>query len=145
MTNDINASSEFGLDGTVSITTPEVDAVQGATESLTNIVAPEQTTTQACQANSEPIAASNLIINGREGAQSRPDSVLNSDNIFIDGENTNKNKTAYNLPQVINTSQGHITLAKGVVETPDGRIVLSPYPTDNQAERLPSSSANCSS
>ncbi len=143
LTNDINASSEFGLDGTVSITTPEVDAIQGATESLTNIVAPEQTTTQACQANSEPIAASNLIINGRGGLQSKPDSILNSDNIFIDGENTNQ--AAYNLPQVINTSQGHITLARGVVKTPDGRIVLSPYPTDNQAERLPSSSANCSS
>ena len=145
LTNDINASSEFGLDGTVSITISEVDAIQAATELPSNIVAPEQTTTQACQANIEPIAASNLIINGRQ-VRSKPDYVLNSDNIFIDGENTNENtnKAADNLPRVINTSQGHITLARGVAKTPDGKIVLSPYPTDNQAERLPSNSANCS-
>ena len=56
--NDIDASSRFSLDGTVTINTPDINPIQGATELPTNIVVSEETTQQACRANRE-LAAQN--------------------------------------------------------------------------------------
>ncbi|MEO0013511.1 MAG: hypothetical protein RLZZ535_1900, partial [Cyanobacteriota bacterium] len=49
--NDIDASSRAeGLDGTVNIDTSDINPVQGATELPSNVVEPEQTTAQTCEA-----------------------------------------------------------------------------------------------
>ena len=141
-TNEFDASSDFGLDGTVSITTPDVNALQGATELPSNIVVPEQTTSQACQANRETQAANRLIINGKGGIPPTPFEPLNSAYISINGKNTNELTSI--SPQAIPTAQGDIIPARGVVKTKDGRIILSAHPTDNQGNRLPQSSPNCS-
>lgn len=139
-TNDINASSEVsGLDGTVKITTPNINPIQGATELPSNVVEPEQTTAQACQANRELAAKNGFVIKGKGGIPPAPDLPLNSHNISINGESPNYTPS---IPQPIETSKGKIQPARGVVVTESGEVILTAYRTDNLGERIPGS-VNC--
>jgi filamentous hemagglutinin family protein len=139
-TNDIDASSEFGLDGTVSIFTPDINPVQGATELPSNIVEAEQTTQQACEANRETEAKNGLVINGKGGIPAPPDQPLTSQNLLINGEVT----SASAIPEPIETSDGKkVHLARGIKFTKDGGVILTPYPTNNAGERIPEIKPNC--
>ncbi len=138
-TNDINASSEFSLDGNVTINTPDLNPVRGTTELPQNIVAPEQTTAQACQANREIAAKNRLNILGKGGIPPAPDLPLDSHNIAIAGEFDPTSA----IPQPIETSQGKIQPARGVKVTESGEIILTAYRTNNLGERIWSSSVNC--
>ena len=73
-TNDIDASSEFNLDGTVNINTPDLNPIQGATELPNNVLEAEQTTAQACNADRESVAQNSLILKGKGGLPAAPDS-----------------------------------------------------------------------
>ncbi|MGL5792970.1 MAG: filamentous hemagglutinin N-terminal domain-containing protein, partial [Waterburya sp.] len=139
-TNDIDASSEFGLDGTVAIFTPDINPVQGATELPSNIVEAEQTTAQACQASRETEAKNSLIVRGKGGIPATPDQPLTSQNLIIDGQYTD---ATYITPQPVKTSQGMIQLARGIKIAKNGQVTLTAYPTNNAGERLPERRVNC--
>ncbi|MGL5835837.1 MAG: filamentous hemagglutinin N-terminal domain-containing protein, partial [Waterburya sp.] len=139
-TNDIDASSEFGLDGTVAIFTPDINPVQGATELPSTVVEAEQTSAQACQASRETEAKNSLIVRGKGGIPATPVQPLTSQNLIINGEIT----SASAIPEPIKTSQGKIQLARGIKFTDDGRVILTAYPTNNAGERLPEGRVNCS-
>ncbi|MGL5795960.1 MAG: filamentous hemagglutinin N-terminal domain-containing protein, partial [Waterburya sp.] len=140
LTNDINASSQVrGLDGTVSIFTPDINPVQGATELPSNVVEPEITTAQACKANRETLANNSLIVRGKGGMPITPDQPLTSQNLLINGEIT----SASAIPEPIETSQGKIQLARGIKVSEDGGVILTAYPTNNAGERLPAGRINC--
>ena len=139
-TNDINASSEVsGLDGTVDISTLDVDPVQGATELPTNIVVPEETTQQACQSNREAEAQNGLNIVGKGGVPPAPELPLNSLNTVSNGE-MNPVST---IPAPIETSRGKIQPARGIEVTPSGVVRLTAYATNNAGDRLPQIESNC--
>jgi filamentous hemagglutinin family protein len=139
-TNDINASSDvFGLDGTVTINTPDINPVQGTTELPNNVVEAERTTEQTCQANRETTTKNSLVVNGKGGLPDTPDQPLTSQNLIINGEVT----SAYAIPEPIETSQGKIQLARGIKFTKDGGIILTPYATNNAGERIPEGRINC--
>ena len=139
-TNDINASSEVsGLDGTVDISTLDIDPVGGATELPINLVVPEQTTAQACQSDREAAAKNGLNIKGKGGVPPAPELPLNSLNTTIEGEYTDSISAT---PQPIKTSKGEIQPARGIKKTKNG-IILTAYPTDNQGDRLPEIKPNC--
>jgi filamentous hemagglutinin family protein len=138
-TNDIDASSDFGLDGTVSIFTPDLNPVQGATELPSNIVEAEQTTAQTCQASRETTAKNSLIVKGKGGIPATPDQPLTSQNLIIDGEIN----SASAIPEPVKTSQGMIQLARGIKVAKDGDVILTAYPTNNAGERLPEGRINC--
>ncbi len=140
-TNDINASSEFGLDGSVSIFTPDVDPVKGTTELPSNVIEPEDTTAQACEANRGIAATSSLTIEGKGGIIPEPGLPLNSLDVIVNGE-TNPTST---IPEPIETSQGKIQPARGIKVTESGEIILTAYPTNNAGERIPDGSINCGS
>ncbi|MGL5834299.1 MAG: filamentous hemagglutinin N-terminal domain-containing protein [Waterburya sp.] len=139
LTNDIAASSNFGLDGTVNLNIAEVNPIQGTTQLPSNVIEPEQTTEQACQANREAAAQNGLIINGKGGIPAPPDQPLTSQNLIINGEIT----SASAIPEPIETSQGKIQLARGIKVTKDGGVILTAYPTNNAGERLPQGRINC--
>ena len=139
-TNDIDIQSQTGLDGTISIFTPDVNPVQKATELPNNIIAPEQTTAQACQANRELAAKNGLNIAGKGGVPPAPDLPLDSRNISINGKYNNSTST---IPQPVKTSQGKIQPARGIKVTEDGGIILTAYRTNNAGDRLPDESINC--
>ena len=143
-TNDINASSQFGLDGTISIFTPDVDAIRGATELPSNVIKPEQSLTQACQSDRISGKVSGLNIKGKGGVPPEPIEPMNSDAILVNGKVTNLNPQVQSLDiKPIKTGIGDIYPARGVIKTEDGRIILTAYPTDNIDTRTPNGSANC--
>ena len=136
--NDIDASSEFSLDGTVTINTPDINPIQGATELPTNVIVPEQTTAQACQANREIAAQNGLNITGRGGILPEPGSPLDSQNIIGDSDNSNSA-----IPAPIETAQGKIQPARGIKVTESGQIILTAYRTNNAGDRLFETNSNC--
>ncbi|MGL6343162.1 MAG: beta strand repeat-containing protein, partial [Waterburya sp.] len=137
LSNDINASSNFNLDGTVSINTSRVNPLQGATELPSNVVEPKQNTAQTCSVNREGKANNSLAIAGRGGVHPAPDAPLNSENI------SNENPAQATIPQPLETRQGKIQPAMGIKVTESGRIVLTAYRTDNAGERIPEEKINC--
>ncbi|MGL5942631.1 MAG: filamentous hemagglutinin N-terminal domain-containing protein [Waterburya sp.] len=139
-TNDIDASSDFGLDGTVAIFTPDINPIQGATELPSNIVEAEQATAQACQASRETEAKNSLIVRGKGGIPATPVQPLTSQNLIIDGQYTD---ATYITPQPVKTSQGMIQLARGIKIAKNGQVTLTAYPTNNAGERLPEGKINC--
>ena len=138
-TNDIDASSDFGLGGSVSIFTPDINPVQGITELPNNVVEPEQTTAQTCEANRETVAKNGFTIKGRGGIPSLPTSPLNSENISVNNET---NPTSV-VPAPIETSQGKIQPARGIKVTESGEVILTAYRTNNAGERIPEIKRNC--
>lgn len=136
--NDIDASSRFSLDGTVTINTPDINPIQGATELPTNVIVPEQTTAQACQANREIAAQNGLNITGRGGILPEPGLPLNSQNIIVNGDDPNSA-----IPAPVKTARGKIQLARGIKVTEDGTVILTPYRTNNAGVRLPEINSNC--
>jgi large exoprotein involved in heme utilization and adhesion len=142
--NDIDASSDFGLDGTISITTPGVNPVQGATELPNTPVEPEQTTAQACSVNQETGKPNGLTVKGKGGVPPAPDLPLNSQAIIFNGKDvtTQTNQDQYPEIKPIPTSKGDIIPAQGVIVTEDGRVILTAYRTDTNT-RVPQGSANC--
>jgi large exoprotein involved in heme utilization and adhesion len=138
-TNDIDASSDFGLDGIVSIFTPDINPIQGATELPSNTVEPEKTADQTCEAG-RGTANNGLAIAGKGGVTPAPDTPLNSENII----SAEQNPAAFAIPEPIETSQGKIQPARGITVTKSGHIVLTAYPTNNAGERIPNL-PNCNS
>ena len=140
VTNDIDASSGVGLDGTVSITTPEVDVLQSVIELPSSVVEPEQTVAQVCEAERGNIARSGLTLKGKGGIPPEPTAPLNSDVILTQKQNP---QASYPDIKPIKTSIGDLMPARGVIKTESGEVILTAYPTDNLDRRTPSIKANC--
>jgi large exoprotein involved in heme utilization and adhesion len=140
LTNDINASSQvIGLDGNISINTPDLNPVRGTTELPTNIVEPEETTAQACRANRETATKNDLTIDGKGGIVPAPELPLNSLNVRVKGETS--------IPpspqaQSVSSSSGEIFPAQGVEVTRDGQVILTAYARNNN-QRGYNGSLNC--
>jgi len=143
-TNDIDASSQTGLAGNISINIFNPDVIEGIIELPVNIVAPEKTTPAACQSDLTSDKPSGLTVKGKGGVPPAPDLPLNSQTIMVNGKDvtTETNQAQYHEIKPIPTSHGDILPAQGVVVTKDGRVILTAYRTDTTA-RVPQSSANC--
>ena len=142
--NDIDASSEFSLDGTVSINTPDLNPIQGATELPTNVVEPDQTVAQACAASRNASGANSFVVKGKGGVPPLPTAPIDLEMIRINGELVaNPTNTAMNSSYAIPTSQGYITPARGVIKTADGQIILTSVPISGHTSRTPNGSINC--
>lgn len=139
-TNDINASSDFGLDGSVSIDVPDVTSLQGVSELSTNIVVPEETPAQACRANREIAAKNGLTIKGKGGVPPAPELPMESLNAYVNGQSNNSTSA---IPQPVETSIGKIQPARGIKVTKKGGIILTAYRTNNQGDRLLTIETSC--
>ena len=80
-TSDINASSEFGVDGAVEIDTPDLDPSRGLVSLPTVPVDPE--VAQACTPGGSQVQ-SEFVVTGRGGLPANPNEVLSSDAISVD-------------------------------------------------------------
>jgi filamentous hemagglutinin family protein len=138
-TNDIDASSEFGLNGTVEIFTPDSVPLQAAIELPSNVVEAEQSAAQVCSADREGKVNNGLAIAGKGGITPTPDAILNSDNIITSNESSGTSA----IPEPIETSQGKIQPARGIMVTKSGKIILTAYRTNNAGERIPEIKPNC--
>ena len=146
LTNDINASSQFSLDGNVTINTPDINPLQGVTELPSNVVEAKQTTAQACRRDQLTGKTSGLVVKGKGGIPVQPIEPMNSDTILTQGQTSTDEKPQTHAPELkpIKIDDQEIYPARGVIKTDDGRIILTAYPTDNLDTRTPQISANCS-
>ena len=81
VTNDINASSEFGLQGNITINTPEVDPTSGLIELPQAVTDPSD---QISQNPCEQTIGSEFIITGKGGIPPSPHNNLSSDVVRVD-------------------------------------------------------------
>ena len=82
-TNDIDASSEFGSDGTVAIDQPDVDPSRGLNVAPPDFVDASRLVAQGCQSEGA-IASGRLVITGRGGIALAPATVPSGGSTFID-------------------------------------------------------------
>jgi filamentous hemagglutinin family protein len=78
--SDINASSQLGLNGSVSLSNPEVQPDSGLVELPENLVDASQQVAQTCAATS----ASRFVATGRGGIPENPTQALSSDRTWND-------------------------------------------------------------
>ncbi len=129
-TNDIDASG--GVDGEVTITTPDVDITRGALKTLQNISNTEQIVAQACQVANSSSNSGSFNILGKGGVPLSATAPLNSDSIIVDAASTTPNlQTQPPNIKPIKTQYGDILIARGIIKTEDGRVILTAYPTHN--------------
>lgn len=138
--NDINASSDVtGLDGTVTIDTPDVDPAEGTTDLPSNVIEPKKISAQACNAKIAKTKKNSLTVAGKGGIPRSPESPLNSESIIVDGSTAD---IASAVEQPIMPNNRQLVPARGVKITKDGNIILTASRTEESA-RTPNNSRNC--
>ena len=139
-TNDIDARSDFGLDGSISISTPDLNPIERAAELPTNLVEQEQTTAQACANDRGTAARNSFTIKGKGGVVPDPALPLNSLNPV-----NSETDAASDIPAPIETASGKIQLARGIEITESGEVRLVAYRTNDAGDRIREIKPNCGS
>ena len=125
-TSDITASSEFGVDGTVDINTPDIAPSQGLVSLPTVPVDAE--VAQACAPGGSQ-AQSEFVVTGRGGLPPNPTEALSSDAIQVDWVTLNpkEDNRASPLPATNPTSPAPdpIVEAQGWVTGNHGEVILT--------------------
>jgi filamentous hemagglutinin family protein len=162
-TNDIDASSQFGLAGNVFINNINSDPTQGLVQSTENVVEPDETVSQACSGSGD-IAGNNnsFTIVGRGGLPQAPTEPLNS--TIIAGDSGTKraeekrgrgaeenNNSSLEESESVNAIESKTPIdsndlvpARGMMINEKGQVVLTRYPTPNASDRSISQSNSCS-
>jgi large exoprotein involved in heme utilization and adhesion len=143
--NDIDASSQFGSPGNVTLNIP-LDPSRGLTELPSNFVDPTGQIVQGCPAVGKN-GGSRFVVTGRGGVPPTPDDVLTLDTVLDDlgtlVEDTQM-QGKEEMETVQNQVPNRIIEAQGWVKTADGQIILvaeSPNATPSGNWNNP---ANCS-
>ena len=151
LTNDIDASSAFGVSGNVSIITPDVEVFQGVVELPTNVTEADTVASNACSTGPQS-ETSSFVVQGKRGIAPRPDELLSTDLLLINGEaktsSTPQTRTSSPLAATqihsISTAMGEIILAQGAIVTEDGQVILTSEPQLNSSDpRTSNNSVNC--
>lgn len=147
MTNDLDVSSEFGFDGSLSLNTPDVDTTGGVTDLSVGAIATGDEVKQACSANS--VDNSSLSLKGRGNIPTEPTSVLSSDYLFSadqvtqTSQNNPQNTDLEEEAQPIITAQGKIYPARGLKVTEAGAIILTRLPNQSSKQSAPNIASGC--
>ncbi|MEM9271951.1 MAG: filamentous hemagglutinin N-terminal domain-containing protein [Cyanobacteria bacterium P01_F01_bin.143] len=150
-TNDIDASSEFGFDGDVSLNTPDIGGAKGLVQFSPNIVRVNEDFASVCGAT-RVAEGSSFTIKGRGGIPPQPIEIFTAEGIILNNgssrtsQSRNKADLTIALQQQyppIMTSQGEVYPARGLVIGENGKISLTRYPT-TYTQRALELSQNCS-
>ena len=153
-TNDLDVSSQEGLEGTISITTPDVDSTKGLTELPTTTIELGDTIAQVCSPTGTNTTASSFNITGKGGVPPLLTDPFTADKIYIDGEavslsEAEEEKEDRKFVTVIEREEpfrlADVVPARGMIIKENGDVILTAYPTPNTTGRIPSNSANCHS
>ncbi|MGL5875064.1 MAG: filamentous hemagglutinin N-terminal domain-containing protein, partial [Xenococcaceae cyanobacterium] len=149
-TNDIDASSEFGLQGQVAIETPDINPSQITIQSPDKIVEPDEVTAQACAASgSGEFAKSNsFTVTGKGGKLQNAFQPLRGETIRIGGKTVGaearireEDKETSRRGEKIDSAR--IVPARGWFVNSKGQVILTRYPTPNTSERTATKLADC--
>ena len=142
-TNDIDASSDFGLDGNVIVRVLDIKSIQEMTELPKSLVEGKQTTIQACQ-NRSTNGTNTLTIQGKGGIERQPVEPLDSEIITIEQyEDIEPQQSRSHQTRSFQTSKGSIVPAQGVAVTKSGQVILTSYQTNKEASKNSDGFNNC--
>lgn len=111
LTNDINASSDFGLPGTVIINRPEVEPNEGLLELPTAVVDASGLVDTSCAAFAGA-EGSTFVVTGRGGLPPSPDEPLSTDVLWSD---TRIDKTVAQRSQTLTTAPASDNNVRAIV------------------------------
>ncbi len=123
--SDINASSEFGVNGFVDIKTPGIDPAQGLVNLPTEVINLDSLTKQSCSRDN--VAKNQFTITGKGGLANDPFQPFDSNLSMIDWGNVNIGQTQIrkvNQKEEIFVMQPVIE-AQGIIITKNGTIALT--------------------
>jgi filamentous hemagglutinin family protein len=124
--SDITASSQFGLDGEVEITTPDVDPSRGLVGLPTDVVDASGLIASGC-GTPQIAARSEFIVTGRGGLPPTPSETLSSDTVWTDlrsATTTTGNRSAE--PLITQPTDTKLPVeAQGWVINDRGKVVLT--------------------
>jgi filamentous hemagglutinin family protein len=127
LTNDIDASSEFGAPGTVNLTRPEIDPSEGLTTLPVTLIDASQLVAQGCGTGSAIATASSaFVITGRGGLPPAPSSSRRSETLLTDWGQLSSESTsiAAASPNLTNHPEDAIAEAQGWIIDANGTITL---------------------
>jgi filamentous hemagglutinin family protein len=131
--SDITASSEFGLDGTVEINTPDVDPSRELNQLPTKPIDVRGLVGQVCQADAG-LNQSSFVVTGRGGLPPKPSELLRGEAVFADwislesqgSDNDNNTATLPDKP----SQPRQIVEAKGWIRDEQGNVILTAEATN---------------
>ncbi|MFP4123701.1 MAG: hypothetical protein ACLFWI_22440, partial [Coleofasciculus sp.] len=144
--SDITASSEFGLDGTVEINTPDVDPSRDLNQLPTKPIDVRGLVGQVCQADAG-LNQSSFVVTGRGGLPPKPSELLRGEAVFADwislespeSDNDNNTATLPNQP----SQPRQIVEAKGWIRDEQGNVILTAEATNMTSGNPPVTSKFC--
>jgi len=146
--NDIDASSQFGLAGSVTINTPDVDPSRGLLVLATDVIDPNQRVDQSCTAFDRS-TGSQFIITGRGGLPHSPNELLSSEMLWSDTRFTRATTKKDDLGNTTAAQSNHsdiktsIVPAVGWIFNDKGEVTLLSNVSNNTLNKLGSSSIIC--
>ena len=136
--SDITASSEFGLDGDVSIDILEIDPAQSLTKLPTQIIDGSKLITKGCLVGVGEEAKSEFVVTGRGGLPANPykslrgDAVLSVEWVTLSEEAVSVQSRARHTPP-----KEEIVEAQGWIIGENGNVRLTAAPTPKATGKLP--------
>lgn len=148
--SDITASSEFGLAGTVEITTPDVNPSEGLVELPEDVIDTTTLVAQSCAASQGKIASqrSEFIITGRGGLPANPNESLTHEAILADWvtmKDAPISGTFESMETVssLSQSQNQVLEAQGWIVSSNGTLILTATPSTPQPQSSGQPSVSC--
>ncbi|MDX2212546.1 MAG: S-layer family protein [Oculatellaceae cyanobacterium bins.114] len=127
--SEINASSEFGLDGNIIINTPGIEPGQGLLELPADVVDASRLIAQGCSAgNTTADAQSEFVVTGRGGLPPNPEQPLQRDAVIADWVSLDPSNARSNsavAPGV--AAEASVVEAQGWTVNADGQVLLTAH------------------
>lgn len=119
--SDITASSEFGISGTITLNTPDVDPSRGVATLPTEVQDTSRLIASTCRADE----GSSFAITGRGGVPEDPRQPLMSEGVWLDDRTSAQTSTLNPQPMpIVPQSTAGIVEAQGWVRDRNGTITL---------------------
>jgi filamentous hemagglutinin family protein len=118
--SDITASSEFGINGSVQISTPDADPNSGLMELPANVTDSSQQIATGCSSNT----GSSFVATGRGGIPQNPNQEVRSNSTWSDVRDISKYRSQQQLQAQIPQSPKTLVQATGMRRNANGKIEL---------------------
>jgi filamentous hemagglutinin family protein len=128
--SDITATSDAGVDGEISISTPTVDPTQGIVELPSTLVDASQLIAQGCRAGGQAVAdgLGEFVVTGRGGLPPNPTDLRSSEAVITDWatapQNNQSTISQTPTPEVATSTNLPIIEAQGWIRDKDGNVAL---------------------
>ncbi|MEB3337807.1 MAG: S-layer family protein, partial [Leptolyngbyaceae bacterium] len=132
--SDITASSEFGVDGVVSINTPAIDPSQSLVALPNQVIDASRQIAQSCGARSTTVG-DRFTVTGRGGLPQNPSETLNNNQamtanwVTLSPEQEPQPLAVLPSPVATNPTPEPILIAQGWVIDPQGMVTLIAQPS----------------